>query len=192
MEAQCTSKELPSSCGSASTVSHAAPDDVLQSTMMWLFLTIACLMCATEKSGANPEVSMDVVSPFLSCLVVQVTCAVVIRARPTAPGCLPRGLAPGFYQRFVSLLLRTRFMADIYGGHRSKSAGLVRTALSGSELGSLCCPALDCNTKSDSSSPDLLRDLPEILAEVMTLPRHWWRGHWEVLSPPSPWSHHQH
>lgn len=116
MEAQCTSKELPSSCGSASTVSHAAPDDVLQSTMTWLFLTIACFMCATEKSGANPEVSMDVVSPFLSCLVVQVTCAVVIRARPTAPGCLPRGLAPGFYQRFVSLLLRTRFMADIYGG----------------------------------------------------------------------------
>ncbi|XP_039409835.1 lysosomal acid lipase/cholesteryl ester hydrolase-like [Corvus cornix cornix] len=28
--------------------------------MTWLFLTIACFMCATEKSGANPEVSMDV------------------------------------------------------------------------------------------------------------------------------------
>ncbi|XP_009075186.1 PREDICTED: putative lysosomal acid lipase/cholesteryl ester hydrolase [Acanthisitta chloris] len=28
--------------------------------MMWLFLTIACLMCFTAKSYANPEVAMDV------------------------------------------------------------------------------------------------------------------------------------
>ncbi|KAJ7397299.1 Lipase member M [Pitangus sulphuratus] len=30
------------------------------STMMWLFLTIAYLMCVGQKSDANPEVSMDV------------------------------------------------------------------------------------------------------------------------------------
>lgn len=57
------------------------------------------------------------------------------------------------------------------GGLCSKSAGLVRTALSGSGFGCLCCPALACNTESDSSSPDLLRDLPKILSDVVALPQ---------------------
>uniref|UniRef100_A0A8C4TUU3 Lipase n=1 Tax=Falco tinnunculus TaxID=100819 RepID=A0A8C4TUU3_FALTI len=35
-------------------------DNVLQSTVMWLFVTIAYLMCINEKSDASPEVSMDV------------------------------------------------------------------------------------------------------------------------------------
>lgn len=84
---------------------------------------------------------------------------------------------------FVSLLLCIqRFMAEIYGGLHFKSAGLV----SGSEFGCLCCPALDCDTKMNSSPLDLLRDLPEILAEVLTSPWHWWKGHWQVLSLPSP------
>lgn len=45
--------------------------------MMWLFITTAYLMCISEKSGASPEVSMDVVSPdfspFFSSLGMQAT-----------------------------------------------------------------------------------------------------------------------
>ncbi|XP_071604967.1 putative lysosomal acid lipase/cholesteryl ester hydrolase isoform X2 [Heliangelus exortis] len=41
------------------TSSAAAPGPE-QSTMMWLFITIACLSCISEKSEASPEVFMDV------------------------------------------------------------------------------------------------------------------------------------
>ncbi|GAB0192562.1 lipase member M-like [Grus japonensis] len=40
--------------------SSAAVPGPRQSTMMWLFITIAYLMCSGEKSDASPEVSMDV------------------------------------------------------------------------------------------------------------------------------------
>lgn len=62
---------------------------------MWLFLTISCFMLIAAKSEENPEVSMDVVSPFFYCLVEQVTH--MISARPTGSVCLHRGLTPGFY-----------------------------------------------------------------------------------------------
>uniref|UniRef100_A0A669QBZ1 Lipase n=1 Tax=Phasianus colchicus TaxID=9054 RepID=A0A669QBZ1_PHACC len=35
-------------------------DDILQRTMMWLFIAITYLICTTESSSASPEVSMDV------------------------------------------------------------------------------------------------------------------------------------
>lgn len=112
--------------------------------------------------------------------------------------CKTHGLCVSSPRILLDICLPVLTYTEIYsryleaGGLCSKSAGLVRTALSGSGFGCLCCPALDYNTKSDSSSPDLLRDLPKILAEVMASPWCWWKGHWEVLSPPSPWSHHQH
>lgn len=59
-------------------------DNVLQSTMMWLFVTIACLMRVAGKSDASPKVTMDVVSsdfsPFFSCLGMQAPCAAVVWA----------------------------------------------------------------------------------------------------------------
>lgn len=155
----------------------------------WLLLTIACSMCGAAKSEANPEVSMDVVSPFFSCLVVQVTCAVMICARPTGSVCLHRALTPGFYQRFLPVLAYT----EIYGRRLLGVGDSFQISRFGQDSPlRLCCPALDCDTQSDSSSPDLLRDLPKILAEVTASPRRWWKGHWQVLSPPSPWSRHQH
>lgn len=81
-------RTVPSFCGSASKVSHTPHDNVLQSTMTWLFLTVSCLMFIAARSEENPEVFMDVVSPFFPCLVAQVTCAVIICARPTGSVCL--------------------------------------------------------------------------------------------------------
>ena len=81
-------RTAPSFCASASQVSHTPHDNVLQSTMMWLLLTISSLMFIAAKSEENPEVSMSVVSPFLTCLVVQVTCAVMVCARRTGSVCL--------------------------------------------------------------------------------------------------------
>lgn len=89
-------RTAPSFGASASQVSHTPHDNVLQSTMMWLFLTISCLMFIAAKSEENPEVSMGVVSPFLTCLVVQVTCAVMVCARHTGSVCLHRGMTPDF------------------------------------------------------------------------------------------------
>lgn len=63
------SNAIPVSCASKINVSYSPYiDTVLQRTMMWLFFTIACLICSTEKCNASPEVFMDVVSPAFSLL----------------------------------------------------------------------------------------------------------------------------
>uniref|UniRef100_A0A8C2TQI9 Lipase n=1 Tax=Coturnix japonica TaxID=93934 RepID=A0A8C2TQI9_COTJA len=41
-----------------SSVRHVG--DILQRTMMWLFITVTYLICTTDSSSASPEVSMDV------------------------------------------------------------------------------------------------------------------------------------
>lgn len=100
-------RAIPGFCVSSINVSHAHHvDNVLQSTMMWLFVTIAYLMCISEKSDASPEVSMDVVSPdfspFFSCLGMQATYAAIVWAGAMVSVCVS---SPGFGTRVLLELL---------------------------------------------------------------------------------------
>lgn len=134
---------------SSTSVCHAHHvDNVLQSTMMWLFITIAYLMCSGEKSDASPEVSMDVVSPdfspFFSCLGMQAAYAAIVWAGLMVSACVS---SLGFGTRVLLELLSP--CAYIHGdlwqtfmGEFSPSQQFWLTQLSVSELRRHCCPAL--------------------------------------------------
>lgn len=112
---------VPAFCVSTVNVSHTHADNVLQGTMMWLFITIVFVMCINEKSNASPEVSMDVVSPnfslFFSYLGMQAACVAIIWTRPMVSVYIFTKVShQAFIREFTSLCSCTwRFMADIMG-----------------------------------------------------------------------------
>ena len=148
---------MPGFCVRSTKDSHAHyVDNVLQSTMMWLFITIAYLMCGSEKSGASPEVSMDIVSPdfspFFSVLGMQATNAAIGWAGYMISTCVS---SPGFGTRVLLELLSP--CAYVYGDlwqifmrEFGPSQQLCNTAVSGLELRYICHPTLHRITESQN------------------------------------------
>lgn len=123
-------------------------DSVLQSTIMWLFVSIACLMCIGKNSDASPELSLNIVSPdfspFFFYLGTQATYAATVWAGPMVSVCRS---SPGFGIRVLLELLSP--CAYIHGDlwqtfmeEFSPSQQVGSPQPSGLELCCPCCPAL--------------------------------------------------
>lgn len=156
-------RAVPGFCVSTVNVSHTHHvDNVLQSTMMWLFVTIAYITCISEKSDASPEVSMDVVSPdfspFFSCLGTQATYAAIVWAGAMVSVCVS---SPGFCTKVLLELLSPcaylhgdlwqTFMGE-FGPSQQVWSTQLSQAWSFTVIAALLFTNIDCNMKNDNGS----------------------------------------